>query len=171
VPDIDIDEIVSSFQRRITDRRLAGDYPVGLELQLESEFAGMLRTIDRHEIDTDQLAKYVQSVVVAAHDMHLDDSNDSRIPGGASAHRVISRIVRRQTNPLAESIRDLGISVTDALWEIRRLIEAQRSADERQLLDAVSGVLDRLAVLDHLVTIVTELEQRMAVLESERSGQ
>ena len=167
--DINIDEVVASLQRRIVERRLAGEYPVGLELQLESEFAGMLRSIDRHEIDTDQLAGLVQGVVVAAHDMHLDGSDESRLPGGSAAHRAVSRIVQRQTNPLAESIRDLGVSIADALWEVRRLMEAQRSADERQLLDAISGVLDRLAVLDHLVAIVSELEQRLILLESERS--
>ena len=166
--DIKIDEVVASLQRRIAERRLAGDYPVGLEQQLESEFAGLLRTIDRHEIDTDQLAALVQDVVVTAHDRHLEASDDSRLPGGSAAHRAISRVVMRQTNPLAESIRDLGVSVADALWELRRLFEAQRSADERQLLDAVAGVLDRLAVLDHVVAIVAELEQRLAVLESDR---
>ena len=167
---IDIDEVIESLQRRITERRLAGDYPVGLETQLESEFAGLMRAIDRHEIDTQQLGAFVQGVVVAAHDMHLDGTGASRIPGGSSAHRAISRVVQRQTNPLAESIRDLGVSVADALWEVRRLLEAQRSADERQLLDAVSGVLDRLAVLDSLAAIVTDLEARTALLESERGS-
>ena len=171
VPEIDIDEVVASLQRQIVERRLAGDYPAGLEKQLESEFAGLLRAVDRHEIDTNQLEALVQGVVIVSHDMHLDGSMTSRLPGGASAHRAVSRIVQRHKNPLAESIRDLGVSVADALWEVRRLLEAQRSADERQLLDAVSGVLDRLAVLDHLAAIVTELEERVALLESERSRQ
>ena len=34
VSDIEIDEVVASLQRRIVERRLAGDYPVGLELHL-----------------------------------------------------------------------------------------------------------------------------------------
>lgn len=169
--DIDIDEVISSLQRRIVERRLSGDYPAGLELQLESEFAGLLQAIDRHELDTDQLATLVQSVVVASHDMHLDGSDASRLPGGAFAHRAVSRIVQRHTNPLAESIRELGVAAADALWEVRRLLEAQRSADERQLLDTVSGVLDRLAVLDHVAAIVNELEQRVSLLESERGSQ
>jgi len=171
VSDIDIDEVISSLQRRIVERRLLGDYPIGLEMQLESEFAGLLRAVDRHELDDSRLEALVQQVVVAAHDMHMDDSDASRLPGGSSAHRIVSRLLQRQTNPLAESIRDLGASVADALWEVRRLMEAQRSADERQLLDAVAGVLDRLAVLDHVAAIVTELEQRIAVLESERGDQ
>ena len=56
----------------------------------------------------------------------------------------------------------------DELAEIRRLLEAQGAADERQLLDVLSGVMDRLAVIDHLVELTTDLERRMTQLESER---
>jgi ubiquinone biosynthesis protein UbiJ len=166
--DVDIESVVAALQERVDARRLAGDYPIGMELQLESEFEGMMRAIDRHEIDTGALARLVQAVVVAAHDMKLDAEADSRVPGGSSVHLTIGRVVKRQINPLAESVRDLGMSVAEALGEMRRLFEAQSSADERQLLDAISGVLDRLAVIDHLVQITIDLEQRIVRLESER---
>jgi ubiquinone biosynthesis protein UbiJ len=77
-------------------------------------------------------------------------------------------VVSRHITPLAESVRDLGVSVAEALTEIRRLLQAQSAADERQLLDVLSGVMDRLAVIDHLVELTTNLEQRVAQLESDR---
>jgi hypothetical protein len=49
--------------------------------------------------------------------------------------------------------------------EVRRLVDAQRAADERQLHDAIAGVLDRLAVLDHVVELVRDVEQRLDALE------
>jgi hypothetical protein len=168
VPDVDVDQIVAALKERIAERRAAGDYPIGMEQQLESEFEGMMRAIDRHEIDTERLGALVQSVIVAAHEMRLEAATDSRVPGGSSAHQATARVVSRHITPLAESVRDLGVSVAEALAEIRRLLQAQSAADERQLLDVLSGVMDRLAVIDHLVELTTDLERRVTQLESDR---
>jgi ubiquinone biosynthesis protein UbiJ len=158
------------LRERVAARRRVGDYPIGLEQELESEFHGMLRAIDRHEVDTSRLAEITQSVTVAAHAMNLDPGTDSRIPGGSAAHQAMSRVVRRHTAPLAESVRDLGVTVAEALQEVVRLVAAQNTADERQLHDAVAGVLDRLAVIDHLTELTADLERRLDVLERERHG-
>ena len=167
MPDVEVDEIVSVLRARIAARRAAGDYPIGMELQLESEFQGMMRAIDRHEIDTSRLGALIDDVHSAAHDMRLDADTDSRLPGGSAAHGATARMVKRHINPLAESVRDLGTTIGTAMTETRRLFEAQSSADERQLLDAIAGVLDRLAVLDHLVELTSDLERRVAQLEHE----
>jgi hypothetical protein len=170
MPDIDINNIVSELNERIAVRRLAGDYPEGLERQLEAEFAGMLRAIDRHEIDTSQLDTLVQAVRRTANEVRSAGGTDSRVPGGSAAHGAMGRVVQRHVHPLAESLRDLGVAVGDALGESRRLFEAQSTADERQLHDAIAGVLDRLAVIDHLVEIVRDLEERVRVLENDAPG-
>lgn len=165
---IEVETIVAGLRQRITERRLAGDYPLGLERQLESEFQGMMRAIDRHEIDTSHLHGLVDDVRTAAQDVRVVGGTDSRVPGGSAAHGAMGRVVQRHVQPVAESVRELGTSVADALVETRRLFQAQSAADERQLLDAIAGVLDRLAVLDHLVEITLDLEARVAHLESER---
>lgn len=165
--EIEVEEIVAGLKRQVAERRLAGDYPIGLEQQLESEFQGMMRAIDRHEIDTTRLHHLADHVRTTAHDVRVAGGTDSRVPGGAAAHSAMGRVVQRHVQPVAESVRELGTSVADALAETRRLFEAQSTADERQLLDAIAGVLDRLAVLDHLVEITQDLEARVARLESE----
>ena len=169
---MNIDGIVAELQQQVSQRRIAGDYPEGLEHQLESEFQALMGEVDRDEIDTALLEGYVDGVRRAIYNM--DASVDaitaigSRVPGGAAVHDTMGRVVVRHTYPIAASLRDLGVCVTNALSETRRLFEAQSSADERQLLDALAGVLDRLALLDHLVEITRDLEQRVAVLESEQ---
>jgi hypothetical protein len=167
VSGIEVDAVIAALRQRIVERRLAGDYPVGLEQQLESEFHGMMRAIDRHEIDTSRLGDLADGVRATAHDVRVVGATDSRVPGGSAAHGAVGRVVQRHVQPVAESVRQLSTSVADALAETRRLFEAQSAADERQLLDAVAGVLDRLAVLDHLVEITQELEERVAGLEAQ----
>ena len=168
MPDVDVDEIVAELRERIAVRRAAGEYPIGLEQQLESEFQWMMRAIDRHEIDTDRLGTMVDAVAAAANGMPVAAETTSRLPGGSAAHHVAGNVVRRHVNPLADSVRSLGESVADALEEIRRLFVAQSAADERQLHDVIAGVMDRLAVIDHLVELTTDLERRVAELESGR---
>jgi hypothetical protein len=166
VANIDIETVVSELRERIAARRLAGDYPEGLEEELESEFRGMMRAVDRSEVDTSLLHDRVEEVNSASHRINSDVGLDSRVPGGSAAHAAIGRIVQRHTGPLAESVRGLGFATASALDESRRLFEAQNSADQRQLHDALAGVFDRLAVIDHLSEIVRDLEQRVAQLEN-----
>jgi hypothetical protein len=162
---VDLQEILAQLNASIAARRLSGDYPEGLEQQLEAEFDAMMKAINRDEIDTEQLSALVDVVRTAVHGVGYEVGTGSRVPGGAILHKSAARVVQRQTGPLAESVRTLGLTVADALTETLHLLEAQRSADERQLLDVISGVLDRLAVLDHLVEIARDLESRVAVLE------
>jgi hypothetical protein len=170
VPDVDIDEIVTQLNERVAERRAAGDYPVGLEMQLDSEFKDMLRAVERSEIDTHVLQSRLEGVRHSVHNVSADVGVDSRAPGGAAAHSAAGRIVKRHTGPLAESVREMGSSIANALDETRRLFDAQRSADERQLLDALSGVLDRLAVLDQLSATIRSLEARVARLETDQTS-
>ncbi|MGH2473777.1 MAG: hypothetical protein ACRDIL_00815, partial [Candidatus Limnocylindrales bacterium] len=162
---VDLGEILAQLNASIAARRLKGDYPEGLEQQLEAEFDAMMRAINRDEIDTERLSALVEAVITAVHGVGTGVETGSRLPGGAVVHKSAAHVVQRHTGPLAESVRTLGLTIADALRESRRLIDAQRSADERQLLDVISGVLDRLAVLDHLVEITRDLEARVAVLE------
>jgi hypothetical protein len=164
---VDLDVVLDELRAKITERRRLGQYPEGMEQQLESEFAHMMRAIHRDEVDTTRLNHLVEAV---GHSVHAVDAvvpaPDSRYPGGSAVHSATARMVQRHTGQLASSVREFGGAVTSALDETRRLVEAQRSADERQLLDAISGVLDRLAVLDHLVEIARDLDDRMAAIEA-----
>jgi hypothetical protein len=166
VSHVDLDEILAQLKASIAARRLSGDYPEGLEQQLEAEFDAMMRAINRDEINTEQLAALVDAVTTAVHGVGTEVGTGSRMPGGAVVHKTAAHVVQRHTGPLAESVRTLGSTVADALRETLHILEAQRSADERQLLDAISGVLDRLAVIDHLVEIARDLESRVVMLEN-----
>jgi hypothetical protein len=163
--EVDVDELLAELERRVDERRRAGQYPEGMERQLEAQFDAMLRAIRRTELDTSTLATLTDEVGRSAE--HIGDAPDleSRLPGGSAVHALIGRAVSRHTEGVAASTRVFGDDVRRSLLETRRLIEAQRTADERQLLEVLAGVLDRLAVLDHLVEITRSLESRLADLE------
>jgi hypothetical protein len=168
VEPVDIDELVSELRQRVAIRRASGDYPVGLEEQLEAEFKHIMAAVHRDELNTQELGRRVQSVerATGAIDAHVE--SDSRLPGGSAVHKTAGRLVSRHTGQLAHGVRVLGIDIARALHEIHHLIEVQKSADERQLVEVIGALMDRVAVVDHLADAILDLERRVLQLEQSR---
>jgi hypothetical protein len=85
----------------------------------------------------------------------------SRIPAGSLFHRVIRILVRRHVSQLANETRIALKRIESVLEEFETLIKQQQSNDERLLNQTLSGVLDKLAVVDTLSEMVVELESRV----------
>ena len=164
---IDVDEIVMSLQQRVAKRRASVDYPPGLEAQLESEFALIMAAVHRPEMTTRPLDDRIRTLLTSVHSVGAEPGATSRLPGGGIVHRTSGRLVRRHTTMLADEVRRIGADTASALDEVRALIEHHRAADERQLLDVVGSIYDRIAVLDHLADVVLDLEQRIMRLEAQ----
>ncbi len=163
---VDVDELVDKLQERVATRRAMGDYPPGLEEQLEAEFKLIMDAVHRREVNTGDLEQRIAAVSQAIHAVGGPPEFASRLPGGQSVHRTAGRVVERHTGVLANHVRTLGDNIAGALQEILHLIEMQNAADERQLHEVVSAVLDRVAVIDHLADAVVDLELRVRELET-----
>jgi hypothetical protein len=161
----DYDEVLARIDRAVRERRARGDYPIGLEQQLEAEFRGTLSAAHAERARREVLRAATASIEAATHAIDVTPSTASRVPLGSLVHGATARLVTRQTGPLAEAIRHLGDTIAAAYAGVVDALAAQQSADERRLLDVLAGVLDRLAVLDHLVELVGDLDERVAALE------
>lgn len=163
---IDIDGLIEGLKERVTQRRVSGDYPAGLEEQLEAEFKVIMAAVHRDECGTAELGRRVKQVERSTESVRAHGETSSRVPGGSMVHSATARLVSRHTGEIAESVRGLGYSVATALHEVHHLLDVQREADERQLHEVVASLLDRLAVLDHLAEAAVQLEQRVRALEN-----
>jgi hypothetical protein len=161
----EFDDALAEIDRVVRERRAEGAYPNGLERQLEAEFRSAVRAAHRATDRSDALRAAVASVDVAVHQVDIGTSTTSRVPLGSLMHGATARLMSRQTGPLAETTRALGESIVSALVAVEAALTAQQSADERQLLDVLAGVLDRLAVIDHLVEVLGDLDARVAAIE------
>jgi hypothetical protein len=166
VDEVDVGAVVADLQRRVAARRAAGDYPPGLEEQLEAEFKIIMGAVHRDEIGTSDLQRRVWAVASSTHAVRSNAESSSRVPGGSVVHSATSKLVQRHTGLLADSVRVLGHEIAAALQEVVRLFEVQRHADERQLNEVIASLIDRLAVVDHLADAVVDLERRLDLLES-----
>lgn len=157
----DVDTLLSEIRSRVARNRHAGLYPPGLEQELESEFRAI---VDRERRDwygkgrllDHQLEELANSIA------RLDGviGTQSRIPGGSVFHRVVKWVVGRQINGLASQTREVAVHTIALLSTVVELQKSQEDADRRLVAHLAKITIDRLAVVDHLAILITELEKR-----------
>lgn len=161
-----IEDILAEIRADVSAKRVAGRYPPGLEHQLEEQFrsilsAGHRGTTDRYA-EISRLANELHTAVAEVSGL---TPVSSRIPGVGLLHRVIRRLIARQTMGLAMQVREVERLVSDIL---SLLIEQGRmfeDADVSMAANLSNHVVNRLAVVDHLAILSTELEARIRKLE------
>ena len=161
------DQLVDALKRRVSQRRTAGDYPIGLEQELESHFDHMLYALHGDEASTEKLHESIESISEAIGAIgQAGVAATSRAPGGSAVHRATAQLVRRHMQQVELELASVGGAVRDALDETARLIDVTRVADERELNGVLAMVLDRLAVIDHLSEMVVDIDDRLGRLEA-----
>ena len=153
--------LITELQKRVRERRAAGDYPAGLEAQLQEEFKNILETTHRGHRSINHLEARMHMVRESITRIQGVAGVKSRIPAGSLFHRVIRRLVRRHVSQLANETRIAMKRIESVLQEFETLIKQQQSNDERLLNQTLSGVLDKLAVVDTLSEMIVELESRV----------
>ena len=153
--------LVAELQKRVQKRREMGDYPAGLENQLQEEFKNILETTHKGHRSNDHIEARMHMLRESITRIRGMGGVESRVPGGSLFHRVIRRLVRRHVSQLALETRVALERVESVLKEIETLTKQQQSQDERLLNQTLSGVLDKLAVVDTLSEMVVELESRV----------
>ena len=166
----DINVILNEIRENVRVRRAAGLYPPGLEQQLEREFAEILSSTNRRYFASKNLQEQLRLLEDAFGRLSGQISPRSRIPGVSLVHRIIGKLAKRQVLGLTAQIRDVESIVVAVLKMLGEFAESQEAADNRIVRELSQHVLDRVAVVDHLAILTTELEARIRNLES-RQGQ
>jgi hypothetical protein len=126
------------------------------ELEEELELRHLRGVAARFEVDASELKRLIRD---------LDRIEDGLLQLDASRsllQRLLDRIL-----PTHRATRQLFRSTINVLRmnleEVARLSDAQRSADERQLIDLVDALVERLAEID-------VLDSRLRAMEQQSSG-
>jgi hypothetical protein len=163
----EIEQIMAGIQDTIARRRAAGEYPAGLETELEAEFASILALTHRGEADrADALERLLQEVRMHAPHVSGLTATSSRIPLVNLLHKVVRRLIARQTRGLAAQQRAVNEQVIAMLEHLVDDARSREDADRRMVAKLSKHVLDRVAVVDHLYFIVAELETKLRKFEA-----
>jgi len=160
-----IDDITREIQTEIEYRRSIGDYPIGLEQQLEQYFADMMRSLHEHDRETAPMANALLQLNHHLHTFSIDIPTSSRIPGIGLLHKIFGKLNRRHSQNLADQIHNIGQAVMTIHQEFLELTNQIYEHDARESARVLSSVKDQLAVVDHLAHLSLEIEERLRKLE------
>jgi hypothetical protein len=162
----DIEQVLAEIRDDVAKKRSEGLYPPGLEQELEAEFKTILshtkRGITDRAAEIERLSKEIrrnENEITGLTPVH------SRIPGISIFHRIVRRLIARQTMGLASQVRAYEESKLRLLEILAEHGRSQEDSDQRLVQSLAKHVLDRIAVVDHLSIIVTELEARIREIE------
>ena len=162
---VHISDLLERIRNRVEEGRAAGIYPPGLEQQLEHEFAQIMSSTNRRYFASKELHTQIDHLEAALNRLSGYTAPHSRIPGVSLIHRLVGKLTRRQVLGLTAQVRDVESLVIVVLKMLGEFAESQEAADSRVVRELSQHVLDRVAVVDHLAILSTELEARIRKLE------
>jgi hypothetical protein len=167
VKQVEIEQMMADIQDTITRRRAAGEYPAGLEQELEAEFASILALTHRGEVDrADALELLLEEAKRCAPEVSGLTPTSSRVPFVNIVHKIMRRLIARQTRGLAAQQRTVNDQLIAMLEHLVADARGREDADGRMVAKLSKHVLDRVAVVDHLYFVVAELETRLRKFEA-----
>lgn len=155
------EEILAELQRRVEQRRQEGKYPPGLEQQLEAEFEAILEVVHRGEDEIDHIAHLIGVLRSELLSLNGLITPQSRIPFGRTFHRIVGRLVGRQTRGVAQQAQVALQRQLDLVELVQKQLRSQRDADMRVLHQLEIAMRDRLMMVDALAEAVLELERKV----------
>jgi hypothetical protein len=165
----DIDQVLAEIRDDVAKKRAEGMYPPGLEQQLEAEFQTILSFTKRGVIDrTAEITVLSNAIRQSTNEITGLTPAHSRIPGMSVIHRIIRRLVARQTMGLAAQVRASEEHKVRLLEILAEQSNSHEDADQRLVASLSKHVLDRIAVIDHLAILVTELEAKIRKIEESK---
>jgi hypothetical protein len=142
----------SQIEEAIAKLRMQSASVAGSSQETEHEliYRHLLGAASRFELSTQTLSLLESRSNDLIQQIEQSPNTSSRLPGGSLVHRIMCRLTSRQITHNRQ-IAEAQVQLFNTLvTETKRLFEAQRSADERQLADLLAAVVDRLALVDAL---------------------
>jgi SAM-dependent methyltransferase len=162
------EELLTQLRERVEDRRRRGDYPPGLEEDLESHFRRIAthgRSRDLEQVRSSLLAMESRMAFTRGR-IHAE----SELPGGSVVHRSVAKVVGRQTQGVLDQMRLFAESVRETFEALLDLLEMPSDHVHADLVEQLDGALDRLAAFERTPgeprVVVAELERRIGQLEA-----
>ena len=143
--DLDMDEVIAELRARVERRRAAGEYPPGLEEDLDRHFQRIVA--HRATPDHGVLQARVEELGQLSFTREAIPA-DSSLPGGAALHGLIAKAVARQTEGVLEQVRQLADATRAALEAVLASLEDPYGHVHADLVGQLDAVLERLAAFE-----------------------
>jgi hypothetical protein len=174
-PRPELDALLERLRQTVEERRRSGEYPPGLERELDEHYR---RIAAAHARGQEGLPRLLRKLEEASEFGVHRIPMVSDAPAGAVVHKAVGRLVVRQTEGVLNQVQEFALAATAAL---RALADAQAAGGAgdpgsalADLSARVDGLLDRLAALDRgaqdAPAWLADLVDRVDRLEAEVAG-
>ena len=154
-------QLLDEIKRRVAERRQSGQYPPGLEEQLDAEFKAILEVVHRGSDTIAEIDTVLNRLRGQLEDLDREPSIRSRTFVGRLVHRMSVRIFGRAVRETRQTVRSVLLLNVQAL-ELMRLQLVQQRGDDARILNKIEhAVMDRILMVDVLTEAVLELESKV----------
>jgi len=140
-----LDSVVAGLRARIEQRRLAGEYPDGLEATLDDHFDRLGGVRPR---SSPALHDELQGVLSALGKVGFSRARidpSSRIPGGRLVHRFMTRALSRQINGVLTQVEQQNVLVTRAVAVLGEIAATMGDEFDTRVLQQLDDLQVRMA--------------------------
>jgi SAM-dependent methyltransferase len=163
-----LDELLETLRSRVRDRREAGDYPSGLEVNLEAHFQRIVGT--RAGSDRSEFRAKLDRL--AAFSSFSPDRIQmwSKVPGGSSIHRGVGKVTGRQTQGVLDQVQQFANALRDVLDELADTASDDHDHSHPDLVGMVDVLVERWASYERApiesAAGMADLHRRVEALEA-----
>lgn len=161
-----VDELVERLERRVEERRAAGDYPDGLEEELDTQFRRILAF--RHELDL-RAGEHLAALGSLPRFERSRISLESEGAVGRLVHRLVARLTARQVQGVLDQAQDHADALAEVIGdlvgsydELLRFVDAELAG---RFANALDEIAEQQRSIASLRSVVERLEARIAELE------
>ena len=157
---------LSRIQTRISERRASGDYPVGLEDELDRHYRQVSDTLHGTSAALRDATAAVHRVRATSGFAAERISYASAVPIGAVAHRVVGKATLRQTQGVLQQIQEFSSATRDALEACLEALRDDAMHTHPQLERRLAYFADKLGSFEAARDELAALGARVAALEA-----
>jgi 2-polyprenyl-3-methyl-5-hydroxy-6-metoxy-1,4-benzoquinol methylase len=141
----DLESLLKTLRDRVELRRRNGDYPPGLEAELDRHFERIMG--DRPPTPSFLLAELDQSLDDLSHFEYRRDSisTESRLPGGSALHRGVAKSVARQIQGVLEQAQDQSHRVVRTIALMAKTTNMLAEAYDTRVIQQLDDLQIQLA--------------------------
>ena len=139
----DHEELLETLRGRVRDRREAGDYPPGLEVNLEAHFQRIVGT--RAGSESSQFRAKLDRLAAFSSFSPDRIQLKSKIPGGGAVHRGVGRVTGRQIQGVLDQMQQFANALRDVLDELVDTASDDHDHSHPDLVGMVDILIDRWA--------------------------
>lgn len=165
------EELIEKLKARVAERERTGQYPPGLDAQLDGHFD---RIATHHHLPDDHfgpLRRRVSDLAHAGSFSRAAIAMDTRIPGGSRLHELVARVVSRQTDGILAQVQRYADAVRETLVAMLEALESPGAHSHPPIARQIDVLFERLATYERTGDTdvrIANLARRVEELERAR---